>query len=115
MHTTIDRLRIRSLAALVAIAIAIAACSAPAGGGTAPGNAATPPPAAPAAPTTGGGYSYSAAERYSRFASKTAFSRARCSARIGTVPSAASTNVTAISPNTIGTPCASPNALMTAP
>jgi len=52
---------------------------------------------------------------YSRFASKTAFSRARCSARIGTVPSAASTNVTAISPNTIGTPCASPNALMTAP
>ena len=60
MHTTIDRLRIRSLAALVAIAIVLAACSAPASGGSAPGTSApgTGASPAPAAPTTGGGYSY---------------------------------------------------------
>ena len=58
MHTTIDRLRIRPLAALVAIAIASLPAAPLPAAGTAPGNAATPPPAAPAAPTTGGGYSY---------------------------------------------------------
>ena len=56
-----------------------------------------------------------AARPYPSVASNAAFSRARCSARIGTVPSAASTNVSAISTNTTGTPCASPSASMTSP
>ena len=54
MRPIINRLRIRSLATLVAIAIVLAACTAPAGGTTAPGNGASPAPAAP----TSGGYSY---------------------------------------------------------
>ena len=53
MRPTVNRLRIRSLAALVIIAIALGACIAPAGT-TAPGNGASPAPAAP----TSGGYSY---------------------------------------------------------
>lgn len=55
-------------------------------------------------------HSYSA-----RVASKAAFSRARCSAWIGTVPRAASTNSTAIIPNTIGTPAVSPTCSMMTP
>lgn len=56
MRQIVDRLRIRWLAALVVIAIALGACTSPAGGTapagtTAPGNGATP---APAAPTSGG-------------------------------------------------------------
>ena len=47
------RLRIRSFAALVVIALAFAACTSPAGT-TAPGTGASPAPAAP----TSGGYSY---------------------------------------------------------
>jgi hypothetical protein len=67
MRSTVNRLRIRSIVPFVALAILIAACTAPAGASTAPsggasaapGNAATPPPAAPASPTpTSGGYSY---------------------------------------------------------
>jgi hypothetical protein len=54
MRSTFYRPRIRSLAALVAIAIVLAACTAPAGGTTAPVNGASPAPAAP----TSGGYSY---------------------------------------------------------
>jgi hypothetical protein len=59
MRTTFNRLRISSFAALIAIAIVLAACSAPAGGGSAPvtsapGTGASPAPAAP----TSGGYSY---------------------------------------------------------
>jgi hypothetical protein len=54
MRTTVDRLRIRSLAALVALVIVLAACTAPAGGTTAPGTGGSPAPAAP----TSGGYSY---------------------------------------------------------
>jgi hypothetical protein len=59
MRSTINRLRIRSIAPFVALAIVIAACTAPAGASTAPGSAATPPPAAPVSPApTSGGYSY---------------------------------------------------------
>lgn len=60
MRTITNQLRIRSLAALVAIAIVLAACSAPASGGSAPGTGApvSGGSPAPAAPTTGGGYSY---------------------------------------------------------
>jgi hypothetical protein len=58
MRQTVVRLRIRSLAALVAIAIVLAACTAPAGGTTAPGNGASPAPAAPTTAPTSGGYSY---------------------------------------------------------
>ena len=54
MRPIIDLLRIRSLVALVAIAIVLAACTAPAGGTTAPGTGTSPAPAAP----TSGGYSY---------------------------------------------------------
>jgi hypothetical protein len=60
MRTNINRIMIRSLAALIAFAVVLAACTSPAGGrsapgATAPGTGASP---APAAPTTGGGYSY---------------------------------------------------------
>jgi hypothetical protein len=58
MRPTVDRLKIRTLAALVAIAIALAACTAPAGGTTAPGTGASPAPAAPTTAPTSGGYSY---------------------------------------------------------
>jgi hypothetical protein len=59
MRSSVDPLRIRWLTALVVIAIAIAACTAPAGGTAPPGsaapvNGASPAPAAP----TSGGYSY---------------------------------------------------------
>jgi len=54
MRPTVNRLRIRSLAALVANANVLAACTAPAGGTTAPGTGTSPAPAAP----TSGGYSY---------------------------------------------------------
>ena len=57
MRTITNQLRVRSLAALVAIAIVLAACSAPAGGGSAPAPVTGGSPA-PAAPSTGGGYSY---------------------------------------------------------
>ena len=53
MRPTVTRLRIRWLAALILIAIALGACTSPAGT-TAPGNGASPAPAAP----TSGGYSY---------------------------------------------------------
>ena len=60
MRPKTHRLRIRPLAALIAIALALGACTSPAGGGSAPGTTTpgggTSP--APAAPTTGGGYSY---------------------------------------------------------
>src|SRR3954453_6760005 len=55
------------------------------------------------------------ASRYPRVASNAAFSRARCSARIGTVPRAARTKVPAMSRNTTGTPWVSPRASMTSP
>jgi hypothetical protein len=58
MHTTVVRLKIRSLAALVAIAIVLAACTAPAGGTTAPVTGGSPAPAAPSSAPTPGGYSY---------------------------------------------------------
>ena len=58
MRPTAKQLRISSLAASLVIAIVLAACTAPAGGGatTAPGGAATSAPGAPASaePTKGG-------------------------------------------------------------
>ena len=67
MRSTVNRLRIRSIAPFVAVAIVIAACTAPAGassapsGGasSAPGTAASPAPAAPASPApASSGYKY---------------------------------------------------------
>jgi hypothetical protein len=43
---------------MVAIAIVLAACTAPAGATTAPGTGASPAPAAPTSAPTPGGYSY---------------------------------------------------------
>ena len=95
MRTTIDELRVRSLAALVAIAIVLAACTSPAGASApAPGSGAQarvrrrPRPAL--ARVRGPLRAATATDGFEgellRFAWNAAFSRARCSARMGSGP-----------------------------
>ena len=57
MHQTINRSRIRAIAALVVIAVALGACTSPAGT-NAPGTGAPANPAPSAPAPTSGGYSY---------------------------------------------------------